>query len=346
MKKKIAVFTSSWNGEVSYEIFQGMREQAKLEQADIYAFCCYSRGSMYDELFEGSEYNIYNLPELTEFDGAVLITNDAGSSRIIDKMQKKLLDAKIPCVSLEGELDGFPFIGTDNYTAMFEMTEHLIVQHGCRRLNYVGGPADHMENILRQKGYEDALRKHGILVEPERILSYAYMQQDGERAFYEFRERKLESPDAVVCANDSMAIGYIRKAVENGFSVPDDFIVTGFDNVDLARDYSPKITSVSRERRELGSWSIKFLFQMFQGYSVTPRKFLPHKCEFSESCGCLRKNLRDADEFRIRSFTEKETLLSHWIRIDHLQREMLKDQTREGFSRALDKYLSVFDMKK
>lgn len=346
MKKKVAVFTSSWNGEVSYEIFKGMKEQAEVEEADIYVFCCYSHGTMYDELFEGGENNIYNLPELTDFDGAVIITNDAGSPDVIEKLHKKVLDAKIPCVSLEQELDGVPFIGTDNYTAMFEMTEHLIEQHHCRTINYVGGPSDHMENILRRRGYEDALKKHGLFVEPDRILEYSYMQQDGEKAFYTFREKKLECPDAVVCANDSMAIGYIREAVQNGFSVPEDFIVTGFDNLDMARDYSPRITSVGREREGLGRRSIQVLFQMMHGYSVSPRKFLPHRCEFTESCGCLRKNLRDADAFRIRSFQEKNLLLSNGIKIDHFQREILKDLTREGFSKALDKYLSAFEIKK
>lgn len=346
MKKKIAVFTSSWNGEVSYEIFQGMKEQAQQEPADIYAFCCDSRGSMHDALFGGSEYNIYNLPELTEFDGVLLLVNDVGSAEMVDRMKKKILDAKVPCISLEAEREEFPFIGIDNYTAMFEMTEHLIKEHGCRTLNYVGGPAEHTENILRQKGYEDALRKHGISVEPDRILSYTYMPPDGENAFDTFREKHLECPDAVVCANDNMAIGYIRKAAENGLSVPEDLIVTGFDNVDSAREYSPRITSVGRKCRELGHRGMKMLFQMIRGYSVSPKKFLPHTCVYAESCGCLPKNAGGAEEFRVRSFAQKEAFMQYWIKIEHFQRAVLKDQTRWGFSKALDQYLPVFAIKK
>ncbi len=72
----------------------------------------------------------------------------------------------------------------------------------------------------------------------------------------EMDDRRLEEreivkkilPDAIICANDNLAVGVCNRAEALGLSVPKDFKVTGFDNFDKAAYYTPRITTVSRIR--------------------------------------------------------------------------------------------------
>lgn len=344
MKKKIALITGAWNGEAAYEIFRGIQKRADIENADIYLFCCYGGGSIYDPLYDEGEYNIFNLPNLEDFDGVIMLTNDLGNDDLIPELHKRLLESGVPCISLEQELEGVAYLGTDSYAAIYELTEHLIKVHGCKTINYVGGPKSHMENILRRTGYEDALKANGMVVDQRRIREFYYMQSDGRRAFFEFQEEGLECPDAVICANDSMAIGYITTAIEQGYRVPEDVRVTGFDNMERAREFSPRITSIDREREGMGYRAMLLLFKMIAGEKIKHKQFLPYRIECSESCGCRTGEHKGTEQFRLRSFDEKEKILSHGIWIDRFQRDILRKQSREGFAQTLDVHLSVFNM--
>ncbi len=51
-------------------------------------------------------------------------------------------------------------------------------------------------------------------------------------------------PEAFICANDNIAVGIMHQAAANGYNVPQDFLVTGFDNFDKASYYSPRITTI------------------------------------------------------------------------------------------------------
>ncbi len=77
----------------------------------------------------------------------------------------------------------------------------------------------------------------------------AYEVESGVRAFIHFQEKHL-LPDAFVCANENIAVGLCHQAQQEGFKIPADFCVTGFDNFDKASYYRPRITTVSYEREK------------------------------------------------------------------------------------------------
>jgi DNA-binding LacI/PurR family transcriptional regulator len=72
---------------------------------------------------------------------------------------------------------------------MEQMVEYLIVAHSCKTLNYVGGPADSQENLLRWQAYEDVLQRYGIPLENDRIWNESYEVESGVRAFIHFQKK-------------------------------------------------------------------------------------------------------------------------------------------------------------
>lgn len=83
-------------------------------------------------------------------------------------------ESGVPAVSLLEKNSGLYHAGLDNYATMEQMDEHLIVAHSCKTLNYVEGPADSQENLLRWRAYEDVLQRYGIQLENDRIWNESY----------------------------------------------------------------------------------------------------------------------------------------------------------------------------
>ena len=101
-----------------------------------------------DEKYNLGEYNIHNLPDFNDFDGVILELTNVALPECKASIIERVLEAKIPAISLVEEIPGLYYAGIDNYAAMCEIVEHVITKHGARTLNFVGGPEDSMENQM------------------------------------------------------------------------------------------------------------------------------------------------------------------------------------------------------
>lgn len=115
--------------------------------------------------------------------------------------------------------------------------------------------------------YKKILEKHGIPFETQRVIDKSYEIEAGIQAFSEFQQKDL-LPDAFVCASDNIAVGICLAAREAGFSVPEDFFVTGFDNEDKASYCTPRITTAGFSKAEIMYNAMQLLSDIWDGKSV------------------------------------------------------------------------------
>ena len=87
MGKKIAVFTVVWNSEYLYPFLQGLRQSAKEHHADLYIFNSYGDYDRDYETFTNGEYEIFSLPDMSEFDGAIIAVNNVGSEYWVERLR-------------------------------------------------------------------------------------------------------------------------------------------------------------------------------------------------------------------------------------------------------------------
>ena len=344
MKRKIAVFSTAWNGEHIGGILMGMRKKVQECGDDLYIFNTYG-GFEPEQAYNECEYNIFKLPLESQLDGVVLISNNMDSiNRLTDVIQ--MCEKKhLPCIAIELEIPGLHCIGTDNYAAMTAMVEHLVSVHGCKTFNYVGGPSDHLENCQRKQAFVDVLEKHGLLVEETRIRDYDFTREGGERAFADFYEAGIALPDAVVCANDNMAIGYTEALDNYGYSVPEDTIVTGFDNLFEAKCHAPGIASIGRSKEVLGEACIEQIYGMLEGKEYQSHVFLPFTFSPNESCGCksCSENIAAIKKGLNRRGYQNQQL--RW-RMNLIQKRLLTCQTEAELNKTLYTELQNIDIQK
>ena len=285
MKKRIAVFSTAWNGEHIGGILMGMREKVRETGDDLFIFNNYGGFEVGSE-YNDCEYSIFQLPLKSHLDGVIVVSNNMDSIGRISNIIETCREKNIPCVTVELAIPQVHCVGTDNYEAMATLVEHLVSVHGCKTLNYVGGNFDHAENGLRKKAFMDVLKKHDLPVEEIRIRDYDFTRTGGMRAFADFDEVGIALPDAVVCANDDMAIGYVQELLKHGYRVPEDTIVTGFDGLFEAQCCTPGITSVGRGKETLGAACVEQILGMITGKEYPEHTTLPFEFRPNESCGC------------------------------------------------------------
>lgn len=146
-------------------------------------------------------------------------------------------------------IDGVCQIIPNHYAAGFEMTEYLI-SRGCRRLVFAGR---RYKEEARCKGFEDACSKHGIIPEVLPLDSgEPAVPENGWKMMNRFFSGG-RSCDAVFAHNDEFALGVIRAAREHGLRVPEDLLVTGFDNISLSEYLSPSLTTVEQPKELIAS---------------------------------------------------------------------------------------------
>jgi len=183
------------------------------------------------------------------------------STRMPEDQLHRVLDFGKPVVfSGRPAPQGHPSIGIDAYTAAFMLGE-LLVKQGHRRIAYVGfAPA--RPDMERTRGLTDCLQAHKL--EFTRFEIRAPVLAEGERICAAVVLRK-DRPDAVVCYNDMVAIGFLGAAHSLGISVPADLSVVGIDNIPFGRFISPPLTTVDTQSEFLGEEGMRLLFRRIAG---------------------------------------------------------------------------------
>jgi LacI family transcriptional regulator len=186
------------------------------------------------------------------------------STRMPDDQLPRVLDYGKPVVfSGRPAPAGGPSIGIDAYTAAFMLGE-LLVKQGHKRIAYVGfAPA--RPDMERMRGLTECLDAHGLGL--TRYEVRAPTVPEGERICPAVVLRKAR-PDAVVCYNDMVAIGFLGAARTLGISVPADLSVVGIDNIPFGRFTSPALTTVDTQSEFLGEEGMRLLLRLISGDAV------------------------------------------------------------------------------
>ena len=304
--KKIVVVVSGLDEEYQYNIFKGINSFASVHNMNI-SYIAGFGGMVGSEKFDIGETSIYNLIDYTQFDGALLMTNTFGDNALRNRIFSSVLAAKIPAVVFESrENPEFYDISIDNFGVMKKLVNHIIQHHGAKVINYVSGPLGNPEGKARYDAFISAMEENGLTVDEKRIFYGDFKSYDGKLAIDEFAASRLEAPDAFICANDSMALTVASSLDKLGYKVPDDIMVTGFDNTFSARNSTPSITSVKRPLFLAGEKAAQIIFNVLEGVEQPRSTILDAEPAYYESCGCKNNSTDDLKEYKKITYRKSE----------------------------------------
>ncbi len=227
-------------------------------------------------------------------DGCLLTAEAAGMGVVVCKMTADEVDAgRFPHILQRGNLDGLlvrapvcpalrqllaqlacPLVYLDcdrhvtgaaqvqieNLAAMDRVVEHLLEQ-GCRRPAVITGDMDHLNAQERLAGMQIALQRRGHTLPDARIvMEHGFDETSGWRGVELLAQRDV-AYDALVCQNDLIALGALRKLKALGRSVPTDVRLCGFDDMEFCADLETPLTTVRTRCDEMGRLAAQLLLE-------------------------------------------------------------------------------------
>jgi hypothetical protein len=222
-------------------------------------------------------------------DGWVILSS---TMRVPAGELKALVQNAKPCVSVGLELPDTPSLTASDEAGIFQAVAHLARRHQRRRIAFVAGPSTSVEATRRLDGYRMALESVGHTLDPSLITQGDYLGPAGREAV-RVLERQARKYDAVVCANDLMAIGVIEGLRASGRSVPQDVSVVGFDDIEDASFSAPTLTTVRQPLQEVGGLAARMAIKRLEGASVDAHTMVTAPLVIRQSCGCSDSDVPD-----------------------------------------------------
>jgi len=323
MKKLLYVLDDGMR-KFTYEWTAGLCNAIQRAEEDINLFIVRSNSyAGFAPTHNRGECNIYRLPDYSDYDGILLDISNAFTDVNADAIRgvRHAVEAAAasgkPVISMANYIEGFHYVGIDNYGAMASVISHLHEIMGLTDFWFAMGPKGNYENNIRTKALRDYCRAHSLPCEPERFYAESFVVECGHHAFDAFMARhggKL--PQAVICANDQIALGICQAARAAGYAVPRDLMVTGFDNLDMTAYLSPAITTVDQLCWTMGEACINAMCRIWRGEDVSQVIYTPTELMLRETTGHedahRRENKRRVTDFisRDASITEFQYKLS------------------------------------
>ena len=301
MKKKIAVLACGWAQYFLYDFLQGVEKIAKENNADVYIFNCYD----YVE-FSGypnaTGFSIYRLINYEEYDGIIILSDLIKNPRVLEMERQRILKSGKPAVSINLKLKDISCMRIDNYTGFYELVTHLIKEHNARNLFYIDGNETSLDFTERRKAFRMALQDNQIELNRENIFTVEHSSFNyGYNAASEIFSSDRKLPDAIVCANDLIALGVLKAAAERNIKIPEQLKIAGYDGNYFARNVIPAISTVNDNAFKIGTESAKRVLTGFTEVQDFKIKSMPI---YQGSCGCESKIITDQKLFSLKFLSE------------------------------------------
>lgn len=222
---------------------------------------------------------ISNLMFTKQVDGMLLLGTKLPFN--VSKQEQKSLPPLVMACEYAPELE-LPTIHVDNLTAAFEAVNYL-TSVGHKQIAQIIGDPNSALTKFRVQGYQQALRRVGITLNPSYTLTGGFSFKTGANAMTHLLSLPTP-PTAVFCHSDVVAIGAMRQAKRLGFRVPKDISVMGFDDIQFAEICEPMLTTISQPKYEIGKQAMLELLRVLKSGDIkSGSRLLEAKLRIRES---------------------------------------------------------------
>jgi len=283
----IAFFTTGSDLEYSSLVTKALSKVAKKQNVNIINIL----GGSLNPNFSFSKYKyqyqsnvIFDYAHTPHIDGIILGSGTLAS--FIDSAEFEDFYAKFkptPMVSLGINIDGLPSVYTNNTEIYTELVSHIIKVHHKTKIAFIAGPSNNIDSMERFAGYINALFLNNIPYRPELVYMGDFTPHSGKEAIVNFFDEKNLEIEAIVCANDAGAQTAINELKARHYSIPEDILVTGCDNVPSGAYCVPSLTTISQSMEQCMEESLHLLLKLIQNKPVQ-NVIVPGTIHFRESC--------------------------------------------------------------
>lgn len=284
-RKTIALFTCNSHGEYQREICAGAALQAEKSGYNLAIFTCYGNYGQ-NPLYAQGEKDIFSLPDYEDFSGIIVAGDTFSIDKVVEEVLKSFREKRnCPIVSLRQKMEGINNILVDNESSMGGMLRHLIECHGAKDIAFMTGCKGNPDAEERLRAFYRIMEEYHLPVSEHRVY-YGDFWKNAGKAACDWFIKEGKCPDAIVCANDYMAMAVIDELYKRNLNVPQDVIVTGYDGIKSGMIYSPSVTTVRVDFTDMAKKAVA-LIDKHQNDPSVEDIYVTAELKARESCGCL-----------------------------------------------------------
>ncbi len=233
-----------------------------------------------------AEASVFDLIDFSITDAVILMDEKIKSRTVAEKVISRAKQAEIPVIVVDNEYPDCISVCFDYQSGFESVVRHVLNFHHARHPHFMGGFPGNPFSDQRLSIFRKLLEEYHIPFDEETMVSYGmfWAQPAAEAAEKIVASGNL--PDAIICANDIMAINVVSVLNSHGISVPEQVIVTGFDGIDEIYFSVPSITSVQCCSSALTETIFSALENILSGKAEISRHYVRPEIIYNDSCGC------------------------------------------------------------
>ena len=285
------VLTDWLEGEYQSELVESLVEAARESGVNLVLF---SSGVPSEPFHVGERHNVaYDLALSDEIDGLVIQAGTLRGHQTLDDLRSYCEYYRPrPICSIAVAIEGATGILVDGRQALRQGIRHLVEDHQYRRIALIGGPEENNEARDRLQTFREVLTGCGLMPPDSFIALGDFKYESGVDAVRILLDERGVTFDAIVAANDEMALGAIDALRVRNIRVPRDVAIIGFDDISEARYCTPPLTTIKQPLPQLGRVAIDVLLQRIRGETGDDVRVIPAELVVRRSCGCYSEALR------------------------------------------------------
>ena len=342
-RPNIGFFTCHLDNDYAFEICKGVEYAAEEADVNLTIFPGMFLNAFYNDPVNAKydyQYNsIFYYANKKSLDALIISIGSIGSFLSAEDKKAFLDSFDIPVITVEAEIPGYPFLYTEGSSGMRAAIEHLIKDHGCTDVGFVSGRLENADALERFNIYKEVLAENGIEYN-EKKVAYGNFSEFTEELVDKMLDNNPEM-QAIVFANDTMAIGGYNAIKKRGLIIGKDILVTGYDNTITSLSLTPQLTTVDNRIMDLGYNAVYQAIELINS-GKTSMSILHSSLIKRLSCGCnpaTDKHMLDDINSNIDSY-DANSLIKKFkdIFMNHYYNTFYSNQLFD----VLDKYFSIF----
>ena len=300
MKKRLNIgfLIDDLDNYFSSQACKGAELACKAMDANLFIFPGHYLGDT-DSKYEGMEYeyqynSIFRLESIRKVDILYVLMGTIGS-RAPFEVQKAFMDQlpDVPKVTLFASVEGYPSVTFDNKAGFSKALRHIVEKHGVRNIGYVSGPRTNKDAIERLSAFREVMADEGIEVKEDHIV-YGDFTESSDVVVRELLSA-IDTPDALVFANDNMAIGGYRVLKERDLVPGKDICVLGFDDDVFSGSMDPPLTTVEASSADLTYKAVLNARNFMENRRIEGMEVETYMVQ-RNSCGCHGLDVEEMGE--------------------------------------------------
>ena len=321
-RRKLIVVCGVWDDSDNYSLFLKSLQTEEINRDYVIASFTFN-GSSTGTAQADLELVFADLLLKMELGAIIIFGEMIKTQEVIERLAEIGHEKDVPIITFQHPVKGCINADFEYDTGFRAIVEHVVEVHGAKKLDMMAGFKDNPFSEARIRVFKDVLKEHGIDPSKSKIFYGDFWQARASEVMEDVLDNGYELPDAIICANDSMAMAVCDSLKKRGINVPSDVIVTGFDGIWQGQFSAPVLTTCELDYSQITEQVMLRIKQWEKMKKFKGDSFLiSYKSLYQQSCGCRSKDEFHWDESLDILTEENQDSFRHMLEMGHFVSRM------------------------